>query len=122
MVLDLLPIPAALVALDGQALIFEAVNKSFRMAGLGTVAADSPVIRLLGGRIRDFIESSDTHREFTWQFGSEVDSRHFRVMFARRSFNRESLKCMVTLVDQTSELRTEQSLRREMATDSLTGL
>ncbi|MBX3564299.1 MAG: EAL domain-containing protein [Sphingomonas sp.] len=122
MVLDLLPIPAAIVALSGDAFHFEAVNKPFRMAGLGHVAAESPVIRLLGERIRRFVESPDTHQEFAWQFGSEVDSRHFRVMLARRTFNRDTGKCMLTLVDQTSELRTEQSLRREMATDSLTGL
>ena len=29
---------------------------------------------------------------------------------------------MVSLVDQTAEVRTEDTLRREMATDSLTGL
>ena len=31
-------------------------------------------------------------------------------------------RCLVSLIDQTSEVRTEQSLRREMLTDSLTGL
>ena len=122
MVLDLLPIPAAIVTFDGAAFHFATVNKPFRMAGLGAVAGESPVIRLLGSRIRQFLESDETHREFAWQFGSEVDSRHFRVMLARRAVSRGVPRCMITLVDQTSELRTEQSLRREMATDSLTGL
>lgn len=122
MTLDLFPIPAArVVQLDG-VLQFETVNTPFRIAGLGSVAAESPVIRLLGDRIRAFIASDATRQEFSWQFGSEVDSRHFRVMLARRASNRTSPVCLVTLVDQTSELRTEQSLRREMATDSLTGL
>src|SRR3546814_11980634 len=31
-------------------------------------------------------------------------------------------RCLVTLVDRTAEVRTEQHLRREMLTDSLTGL
>ncbi|RYD49317.1 MAG: bifunctional diguanylate cyclase/phosphodiesterase [Sphingomonadales bacterium] len=122
MALDLLPIPAALLNFDGSAFHFSAVNKPFRMAGLGAFAADSPVVRLLGPRIRSFLESDETHREIAWQFGSEVDSRHFRVMLARRTIHRGAPKCMISLVDQTSELRTEQSLRREMATDSLTGL
>ncbi|WP_066795140.1 putative bifunctional diguanylate cyclase/phosphodiesterase [Sphingomonas soli] len=122
MVLDMLPIPAAIVALAEESLHFEGINKPFRMAGLGAIASESPVIRLLGDRIRRFVESEETSEEFPWRFGSEVDSRHFRVKLARRSFNSEKLKCMVSLVDQTSELRTEQSLRREMATDSLTGL
>ncbi|RYY24712.1 MAG: EAL domain-containing protein [Sphingomonadales bacterium] len=122
MLLDLLPIPAAIVVIADEGFHFEAVNKPFRMAGLGTLATESPVIRLLGERIRQFIESTESHREFAWQFGSEVDSRHFRVKLARRKFSNDSRKCMISLVDQTSELRTEQSLRREMATDSLTGL
>ncbi|RYD61994.1 MAG: EAL domain-containing protein, partial [Sphingomonadales bacterium] len=92
------------------------------MAGLGSVAAESPVVRLLGQRIRDFVTSDGTHEQLAWQFGSEVDSRHFRVMLARRPTDRGEARCLVTLVDQTSELRTEHSLRREMATDSLTGL
>ncbi|WP_188056281.1 bifunctional diguanylate cyclase/phosphodiesterase [Sphingosinithalassobacter sp. CS137] len=121
-VLDLLPVPAALVDLNGDRFAFEAVNRPFRMAGLGTVAAESPVIRLLGSRIRGFLESDETHLEFAWQFGDEVDCRYFRVMFARRAGRRSALRCLVTLVDQTAELRTEHSLRREMMTDSLTGL
>lgn len=120
--LDLIPVPAAIVFFDRGAFQFEAINKPFRLAGLGTVAAESPVIRLLGARIRHFLESEDTHQEVTWQFGSEVDSRHFRMMMARRVADRGASRCLVTLIDQTSELRTEQSLRREMATDSLTGL
>ncbi|MFX8644987.1 GGDEF domain-containing protein, partial [Acinetobacter baumannii] len=31
-------------------------------------------------------------------------------------------RCVLILVDQTAELRTEHNLRREMLTDSLTGL
>jgi len=122
MVLDLLPVPAVIVEIRGNKFHFEALNRPFRVAGLGTVATESPVIRLLGTRIRSFLESDETHCEIAWQFGDEVDSRYFRVMFARRAANRNQLRCLVTLVDQTSELRTEYSLRREMATDSLTGL
>ncbi|HEX8300552.1 putative bifunctional diguanylate cyclase/phosphodiesterase [Sphingomonas sp.] len=122
MIIDLLPIPAAILTFDGAAFHFATVNKPFRLAGLGVLAAESPVVRLLGSRIRCFLESEETHQEIAWQFGSEVDSRHFRVMLARRTVNRGAPGCMLTLIDHTSELRTEQSLRREMATDSLTGL
>ena len=121
-VLDLLPVPAVIVEIRAGKFHFEALNRPFRMAGLGTVAADSPLVRLLGTRIRSFLDSNETHSEIAWQFGDEVDCRYFRVMFARRAANRTQMRCLVTLVDQTSELRTEYSLRREMATDSLTGL
>ncbi|WP_404339821.1 putative bifunctional diguanylate cyclase/phosphodiesterase [Sphingomonas sp. MMS12-HWE2-04] len=120
--LDLLPVPAAIVEHQDGKFHFEAINKTFRLAGLGAVAADLPLIRLLGGRLRRFLELGETHCEFAWQFGDEVDCRHFRVLFARRAATRALHRCLVTLVDQTSELRTEYSLRREMATDSLTGL
>ncbi|MBO9623553.1 MAG: bifunctional diguanylate cyclase/phosphodiesterase [Sphingomonas sp.] len=121
-VLDLLPVPAALVELEGSKVHFEAVNKAFRQAGLGTIAAESPLVRLLGNQLRNFLDSDETRHDIAWQFGDEVDCRYFRVTFARRAAQRATRKCLVTLVDQTSELRTEYSLRREMATDSLTGL
>ncbi len=122
MFLDLLPVPAAIVEMRGRNFEFEAVNRPFRLAGLGALASESPLIRLLGMRLRRFLESSATHEEIAWQFGDEVDCRYFRVMFARRADKRGGMRCMVTLVDQTAELRTEHSLRREMMTDSLTGL
>jgi len=122
MMLDMLPVPAALVELQDDEFVFDAVNRSFRVAGLGTVASESPLIRLLGARLRRFIESNEIQCEISWQFGDEVDARHFRVMLAKRADRRSFPRCMVTLVDHTSELRTEYSLRREMATDSLTGL
>ncbi|UZK67879.1 putative bifunctional diguanylate cyclase/phosphodiesterase [Sphingomonas sp. M1-B02] len=120
--LDLLPVPAATVFLEGGKFRFGALNKPFRTAGLGTVAQESPLIRLLGTRLRRFLESDETHCEISWQFGEEVDCRYFRVLFARRASDRGARSCLVTLVDLTAELRTEHSLRREMATDSLTGL
>lgn len=120
--LDLLPVPAATVALQDGALHFTALNKPFRIAGLGTVAAESPLIRLLGSRLRKFLDSDETRAELAWRFGEEVDCRHFRVQFSRRAAERGTGRCLVTLIDQTAELRTEYSLRREMATDSLTGL
>ena len=122
LMLDLLPVPAVSVTLEDGKFHFRALNRAFRMAGLGTVAAESPLVRLLGAQLRRFLESDETHHEIAWQFGEEVDCRYFRVSFARRESHRGLGRCLVTLVDQTSELRTEHSLRREMATDSLTGL
>ena len=120
--LDLVPVPAAIVRLSDDRFQFEALNRPFRRAGLGIAASESPLIRLFGPEIRLFLQSEDLHREVGWQFGSEVDSRHFRVMLARRSVVVARNTCLVTLLDHTSELRTEESLRREMLTDSLTGL
>ncbi|MES2338991.1 MAG: bifunctional diguanylate cyclase/phosphodiesterase [Pseudomonadota bacterium] len=120
--IDLLPIPAALIIHRDDGFVFEGVNRPFRRAGLGTVAPESPIVRLLGGRMLTFLKSDATHQEFTWQFGESIDARHFRVMLARRAETRGEDRCLVTLVDQTGEHRTETSLRREMLSDSLTGL
>ncbi|MCW3838453.1 bifunctional diguanylate cyclase/phosphodiesterase [Sphingomonas canadensis] len=120
--IDLLPVPAAIVELHGKSFQFDAVNRPFRMAGLGAVASESPLIRLLGSQLRRFLESDEARCEIAWQFGEEVDCRYFNVTFARRTDRRSVPRCMVTLVDHTAELRTEHSLRREMMTDSLTGL
>ncbi len=118
--IDLLPIAAAIVIQRGETLAFEAVNRPFRRAGLGSTTSDSSVIQLLGGRIAAFLDSRETHQEFTWQVGEAIDAQYFRVMLARRPESRG--RCLVSLVDQTPEQRTEASLRREMQSDSLTGL
>jgi len=121
-ILDLFPIPAAIVGLRDGALIFQAVNRHFRHAGFGTSADTSPLIHSLGETITDFLESQEVHRDFGWELGEEVDSRYFRVSLARRLGAQSAGRCVVSALDLTGERRTEQSLRREMLTDSLTGL
>jgi diguanylate cyclase (GGDEF)-like protein len=119
--LELLPIPAVMVSLADQVFRFEEINTPFRRAGLGSTAERSPLAALLGGRVRSFLMSGRDNEQFPWQLGDAVDCRHYRVMLARSRI-RPRQRCLVTLIDQTSEVRTEQSLRREMLTDSLTGL
>ncbi|MBY8828767.1 putative bifunctional diguanylate cyclase/phosphodiesterase [Hephaestia mangrovi] len=119
--LELLPIPAVMVTIADGTFRFEEINTPFRQTGLGTSAARSPLAHLLGGRVRSFLGSDRDSEQFPWQVGDAVDCRHYRVMLARSRIDPVH-RCLVTLVDQTSEVRTEYSLRREMLTDSLTGL
>lgn len=119
--LELLPIPAVMASIADGTFRFEDINTPFRLAGLGATAERSLLAALLGGRVRSFLASGRDREQFPWQVGDAVDCRHYRVMLARSRVQPE-LRCLVTLVDQTSEVRTEQSLRREMLTDSLTGL
>lgn len=121
MLLDMLPIPAAILVETGDGLAFEAVNNGFRSAGLGVVAAQSPLVRLLGARILAFLDGKMRVTEFEWQFGESVDCRYFGVRLARAPIEGVR-RCLLTLIDRTGQFRTEQSLRREMTTDSLTGL
>src|SRR3546814_20586068 len=53
--------------------------------------------------------------------GDPSEWRHYRVTRAR-AYHSGCKRCLVTLVDRTAEVRTEQHLRGEMLTDSLTGL
>nr|WP_245844260.1 bifunctional diguanylate cyclase/phosphodiesterase [Sphingomonas spermidinifaciens] len=118
----MLPIPAAILTLGQGELAFEAVNSSFRDAGLGVVAHQSPLVRLLGARIIAFLAGPARGEEFEWQFGDCVDCRYFQVRLSRPPVDGSDHRCLVTLLDHTGQFRTEHSLRREMMTDSLTGL
>jgi diguanylate cyclase (GGDEF)-like protein len=118
---DLLPIPAAIVVATGGSVAIQMANRPFRLAGLGATTGTSPLIALIAARITNFIESDSLREDFPWQFGDAVDCRYYQVTLARLTRNTEG-RCLITLIDQTSELRTEHNLRREMMTDSLTGL
>jgi len=118
--IELIPVALALVGPGPNGIEIAAANSAFRQAGFGTEAKDSPVTEHLGTRIEAFLSGNKEREEFSWEYGAAVDCRHFRVMLARRTA--QSNHCFVTLTDHTGELRTERNLRREMMTDSLTGL
>ncbi|MBB5697699.1 diguanylate cyclase (GGDEF)-like protein [Sphingomonas yantingensis] len=122
LLLEMLPIPAAILTLGDGGLAFEAVNSSFRGAGLGVVADQSPLVRLLGARVLGFLAGETRAEEFDWQFGDHVDCRYFSVRLSRPPVQGIEHRCLLTLLDRTGQYRTEDSLRREMMTDSLTGL
>ena len=118
--IELIPVALALVGPVENAIGLVAANGAFRAAGLGMAPGKSALIDQLGDRFARFLASTDDREELSWEFGDTVDCRHFRIMLARRSAR--STHCFVTLTDHTGELRTERNLRREMMTDSLTGL
>ncbi|MEO9132200.1 MAG: GGDEF domain-containing protein, partial [Sphingomonas sp.] len=119
--IDLLPIPAASISFRDGRFSIDASNRAFRIAGLGATAEQSPLIASIGNRISAFVEGNSLRDEFSWEFGDAVEGRHFIVTIARTAKD-DSGSCFVSFVDHTAELRTEHSLRREMMTDSLTGL
>ena len=118
---ELVPIPAAHLLRDEDGWSFEAFNTAYRLTGLGVVAARSPMLLGLGDRLDAFMASEALNDEFDWALGEAIDCRHYRVGFARLS-QRSRRRCAITFVDHTHQLNTERSLRREMTTDSLTGL
>lgn len=119
--LELVPIPTAMVMHEGGAFAFFAMNRAYRLAGLGVVADRSPMIAALGSRIVAFLGSQSLRTDFEWTLGETVDCRYYRVTIARSAASIRD-RCTISFIDQTSQIHTERSLRREMTTDSLTGL
>lgn len=112
--LDLIPIPAALTLMRGDRLIVETTNRHFRRAGLDW---DGGISALVEGFLR-----TDAHTaERRWETGSSVERRSYRLSCVR-IHSRAEPACLVSFVDQTAEVRTQDTLRHEMTTDSLTGL
>ena len=118
---ELVPLPAAHIVRDGDGFRFEAFNRAYRLSGLGVVADRSPMFAALGDRIDTFLRSEECRLDFDWSFGADVDCRFYRVTLARVSA-RASERCAMTFLDLTSQIQAERTLRREMTTDSLTGL
>ena len=127
--IGLLPIPAALLALKengsdsggGPAIVVEAANRAHDIAGLGGGDRRRSLVGQIEARIVAFIQGDSLRAEFQVDYGDAVECRHYQATLARLTRNPEQ-RCMLVLVDQTAELRTEHNLRREMLTDSLTGL
>ena len=119
--LELIPMPMVQLVIEGGRLDFYAMNRAYRLAGLGVVPQRSPMIAELGERIVTFLRSPQTRTDFEWTFGDAIDCRYYRVTIARSSAAIHD-RCTISFVDQTSQIHTERSMRREMTTDSLTGL
>ena len=119
--LELVPIPAAHVMRREGSLCVLVANRPFRLAGLGNGTDGAALITALADEIQAFLRSCETRHELAWEFGEAIDCRHYQVTLARSdALLRDA--CQVHLVDLTAQRRTEQSLRREMTIDSLTGL
>lgn len=119
--LELIPIPTVQVVRDGAGFGFLAVNRAYRLAGLGVIADRSPMLALLSSRIDAFLRSTDIRTDFDWSIGQVIDSRYYRVTLARSTPALRD-RCQIGFIDLTAQVHTERSLRREMTTDSLTGL
>ena len=120
--IDILPVAMALVSVENGALELLAANRVFRGNGLGEPGGASLLLERLGDRLAGFLGSAETRTSFAWQVGELVDCRTYQVTFSRRDAIGSRARCLITLIDETAEQRTQNSLRREMTSDSLTGL
>jgi diguanylate cyclase (GGDEF)-like protein len=122
--LDALPVAAAVVGFADGVLKRHASNPAFAAIEQRSPAPDNLVTH--PEFVRHIPGASDALSRvvhFEWRESNRVDSRHFDVTFAPIGTGvSEGALMLVTLIDRTTEVRTEKSLRNEMLTDSLTGL
>ena len=119
--IDIMAIPAAeLVMVEGRPGVSHA-NDAFRRAGLCDPYVQTLLLQELVDRIEIFLASSHRSVEFSLSLGDVIDCRYFQVTLTR-SAEIDADACILMLVDHTAQHHTERSLRREMTTDSLTGL
>ncbi|HYE28192.1 MAG TPA: bifunctional diguanylate cyclase/phosphodiesterase [Allosphingosinicella sp.] len=128
--LDALPIAAAILTIGDHTFI-ECANDPFRQLAewderLGERRiAEVPMLRSgpIGSRLVAFLEGKEGELQFDTTDGRAIAGRHFTVRFARLTLlPGQPVRCMVSLIDKTTQIETERSLRAEMLRDSLTGL
>ena len=120
--IDALPVPAALIRpLARGNFRLHASNVAFDRLNLSPAGADAP-IQLLRA-IERAAQSPDDTQEFSCQLGDGVAARDLRGSIGPlpTESGDESL-FLLTLIDRTQEMMTERNLRRELVSDSLTGL
>jgi diguanylate cyclase (GGDEF)-like protein len=131
--LDALPIAGAVVtvAADGDEPYLEVANDHFRLIvdhdeRLGDRALSAiPLLSsgLVGARLDAFVSGNEAAHQFEATDGRQIAGRHFIVRLARLpAMPMAPTRIMITLIDRTSQIETERSLRSEMLLDSLTGL
>jgi diguanylate cyclase (GGDEF)-like protein len=129
--LDALPIAGAVVTVDPVCPYIECANELFRhVTDHDERVGDRSLakVRLLstgqiGKRLAAFLTGSETAHQFEATDGRNVAGRHFIVRFAYLNAVKVGPpRVLISLIDQTSQVETERSLRSEMLLDSLTGL
>ena len=90
------------------------------MSGDFSACTHLQIAQLMTAFLADFASPS----ELDFCDAKGVGARHFRIKLSplRRDAQHGSPRCLVCLVDRTTEVRSEHTLRAEMLRDSLTGL
>jgi diguanylate cyclase (GGDEF)-like protein len=131
LLLDALPIPAAIIECDKGELRISAHNSRFVEAvAISTASSlDQVTERCLSGdgQIGRFLASwfADTDKacpDLEWRDGSGVSARFYQLKLAPLPTIDLCRRALLSVVDRTAEVQAERTLRAEMLRDSLTGL
>ncbi|RYD41709.1 MAG: bifunctional diguanylate cyclase/phosphodiesterase [Sphingomonadales bacterium] len=120
--IDALPVPAALIRPMARGNFrLHASNAAFDKLSLSPVGADAPITLLRA--IERASQYLDESQEFSCQLGEGVAARDLRGSIGPLpTESGDDGLFLLTLIDRTQEMMTERNLRRELVSDSLTGL
>lgn len=120
--IDALPVPAALIRpLARGNFRLHASNAAFDKLKLSPAGTDAPLALLRA--IERAAQCPDDTQEFTCQLGDGVAARDLRGSIGPLpTESGDETLFLLTLIDRTQEMMTERNLRRELVSDSLTGL
>jgi len=124
---DALPIAAAIVSRVAGVPTLATHNERFRLLNAARPTSQPlPVIACdpVAEELRAFFDRADGEiSRFEWRDGDAVSGRYFHVNIAPLiAIAEDEPRCMLTLVDRTTEIENARSLRAELLHDSLTGL
>jgi diguanylate cyclase (GGDEF)-like protein len=131
LLLDALPIPAAIIECQGGDLQLSAHNSRFAEAVAISTAATLDVLRkqcLSGdGLIARYLsawfaEGEGATPDLDLRDGSGVGARFYKLKLAPLPSRDCCTRALLSVVDRTAEVQAERTLRAEMLRDSLTGL
>ncbi|HJS13261.1 putative bifunctional diguanylate cyclase/phosphodiesterase [Sphingopyxis sp.] len=120
--IDALPVPAALIRPMARGNFgLHASNAAFDRLGLSPAGAEAPIEMLRAiERVSQIPEES---QEFSCQLGEGPAARDLRGSIGPLpTESGDDGLFLLTLIDRTQEMMTERNLRRELVSDSLTGL
>jgi diguanylate cyclase (GGDEF)-like protein len=121
--LDAMPIAAAMVAEGPDGLELMLCNQHFMQVEDRRLGRDpviqSPAIR---DAIGAFLAGGGAQASLDWIDGDHVAGRYYAVSIGALPKTGGPRRCLLTLIDRTSEIESARSLRAELLHDSLTGL
>jgi diguanylate cyclase (GGDEF)-like protein len=122
--LDALPVPTAILSRCDGVLTLNGTNARWVSFDRRSSQPGELIDRLCcAAQIEDVIVGNCAAAEFPWCDGGEVDARYFRVTIGALYVDDvDEAFALVSLMDRTSEVQTENTMRLEMSGDALTGL
>ncbi|MEZ5710736.1 MAG: bifunctional diguanylate cyclase/phosphodiesterase [Blastomonas sp.] len=121
--LETLPIAAAIGRVKSGRVQFVAHNRCFERLGLcpgGRARIDANVLMRLA---REALDSAGEQFQAIWESGDPVNKQKLDITAVERMLGpRDNTEILFTFIDRTCEAEAQESLRREMVSDSLTGL